>query len=77
MGKVIYKKRINTGSVKWDGCKEKFGDEGLLPMWVADMDFEVPLCVKEALRAYIDIGVFGYYAPSGGYEDAFIRWQKK
>lgn len=31
-----------------------------------------PNCVKEALRKYVEFGVFGYYAPSQGYYDAFI-----
>lgn len=76
MNKIVYKERKNTDSMKWDGCKEKFGEENLLPLWVADMDFEVPSCVKEALMEYINLGVFGYYQPSKEYEEAFIRWEE-
>lgn len=76
MKKIVYKERKNTGSMKWDGCKEKFGEENLLPLWVADMDFEVPSCVKEALMKYINLGVFGYYQPPKEYEEAFIRWEE-
>lgn len=76
MKKIVYKERKNTGSMKWDGCKEKFGEENLLPLWVADMDFEVPLCVKEALMEYINFGVFGYYQQPKEYEEAFIRWEE-
>lgn len=76
MNKVVYKERKNTNSSKWDGCKGMFGADELLPLWVADMDFEVPDCVKEALKKYIDLGVFGYYIPSAGYKDAFIRWEE-
>lgn len=50
MEKATYKERMHTNSVKWDGCKKKFGKEDLLPLWVADMDFEAPACVKEALK---------------------------
>ena len=32
--------RHNTNCSKWDGLKEKFGEDGLLPMWVADMEFK-------------------------------------
>lgn len=74
--KVIYKDRKNTHSRKWDGCRERFGTEGLLPLWIADMDFETPDCVKKALREYVDFGIFGYYAPSQGYYDAFMSWEK-
>lgn len=76
MKKIVYKERKNTDSMKWDGCKENFGEENLLPLWVADMDFEVPSCVKEALMKYINFGVFGYYQPPKEYEEAFIRWEE-
>lgn len=75
MSQVIYKERKNTDSNKWDNCKVQFGEENLLPFWVADMDFEVPTCVKDALQRYVDFGVFGYYKPSEGYADAFIKWE--
>ncbi len=50
--------RRNTYSCKWDvGADE-------LPMWVADMDFEAPPCVKKALIERVEHGVFGYsYTP--------------
>ena len=75
MGQVIYKERKNTNSTKWDDCLEKFGREDLLPLWVADMDFEAPACVKEALQKYLDQGVFGYYKHADGYEQAFMNWE--
>ncbi|WP_416041746.1 hypothetical protein [Edwardsiella ictaluri] len=34
--------RRHTDSVKWDGLQERFGDDNLLAMWVADMDFRSP-----------------------------------
>ena len=37
--------RRGTNCVKWDEA-----EEGVLPMWVADMDFETAPCVKEAVR---------------------------
>lgn len=76
MNKVIYKERKHTNSIKWDGCKERFGKEDLLPLWIADMDFEAPDCVKKALNKYVDFGVFGYYSPPEAYADAFIRWEE-
>lgn len=77
MEKVVYKERKNTNSMKWDGCGGKFGAEELLPLWVADMDFEVPGCVKKALSEYVDLGVFGYYLPPESYKEAFIQWEEK
>lgn len=32
--------RHGTDSVKWDGLKDKFGEDDLLAMWVADMEFK-------------------------------------
>lgn len=76
MSQVIYKDRLGTDCNKWDGCEEKFGDERLLPLWVADMDFEAPSCVKQALKEYVDFGVFGYYQIPNRYYEAFINWEK-
>ncbi len=48
--------RRNTSSTKW----ERYSDETVLPMWVADTDFKAPAEIIEALKARIDHGVFGY-----------------
>lgn len=77
MEAVVYRDRRNTDCAKWDGMKEKFGQDDLMAMWVADMDFEAPVCVKEALKQYVDTGVFGYYQVPEGYLDAFCEWEKK
>ena len=62
--------RRGTHCVKWDEAPE-----GVLPMWVADMDFETAPCVIEALRKRLDHGVFGYnYIPDSFY-DSIIWWQ--
>ena len=38
-----YVDRRGTGSEKWDGQEKTFGENGLLGMWVADMDFKTCL----------------------------------
>ena len=48
--------RTDTASVKWDRYK---GDD-IIPMWVADMDFQSPLPVIDALQRRTAHGVFGY-----------------
>lgn len=50
--------RTNTSSLKW----ERFSAE-VLPMWVADMDFQSAPEIIEALHQRIDHGVFGYTEP--------------
>ena len=47
--------RRGSGSTKW----EQYPD-GVLPLWVADMDFAAPPSVQEALRARVEHGVYGY-----------------
>jgi cystathionine beta-lyase len=47
--------RRGTGSTKWERYPE-----GVLPLWVADMDFAAPPAVQEALRARVEHGVYGY-----------------
>ena len=73
---VIYKERKKTDCAKWDALEKVFGSSDLLPLWVADMDFEVPKCVKKALAEYVEQGTFGYYHPPKAYYDAFIRWEE-
>jgi cystathionine beta-lyase len=48
--------RRGTGSEKWD----LWAGEDVLPLWVADMDFQSPDVVLDAIRTRVDHGVFGY-----------------
>ena len=69
--------RKNTNSVKWDtGIEKRFKTEGLIPMWVADMEFRAPDEVIEALNKRISHGVFGYTHLWDSYFEAFFNWQK-
>lgn len=68
--------RKNTDCVKWDALPENFGQEDLLPLWVADMDFKTPQCVRQALRQAVDQGVFGYYRIPDRYYDSILSWEK-
>ncbi|WP_421855429.1 MalY/PatB family protein [Marinomonas sp.] len=47
--------RSDMSSDKWS----KFPDN-VIPMWVADMDFDSPDCIKEALNQRVNKGVYGY-----------------
>jgi len=48
--------RTGTGSEKWD----RWCGRDVLPVWVADMDFQAPPEVLDAIRRRVDHGVFGY-----------------
>ena len=62
--------RRHSGSYKWDSAAE----DGVLPMWVADMDFRTLPAIVEALQKRVAHGIFGYTKVPGAYYDAIIRW---
>ena len=66
--------RHGTNSMKWDRA-ERFGKPAdALPLWVADMDFQAPPCVLDALRRAADHGIFGYSEPGDTYYKAVSAW---
>ncbi|MEW6143310.1 MAG: MalY/PatB family protein [Chloroflexota bacterium] len=69
--------RRNSGSVKWDLAEARLGYRGIIPMWVADMDFRAPEPVIQALRKVADHGIYGYAARMPSYYEAFINWMKR
>ncbi|NOY49977.1 MAG: putative C-S lyase [Chlorobi bacterium] len=70
-------KREGTSSVKWDFRKEVFGKADVLPMWVADMDFETPGFIVEAVSKRASHPVYGYSLMEQAYYEAFISWVKR
>jgi cystathionine beta-lyase len=71
--------RENTNSVKWDPAvlKTRFGlEDGVMPLWVADMDFRVPQAIIDAITKRAEHGIFGYSAPLDEYFAALSWWQK-
>ena len=73
---IEYTERKGTGCIKWDALEETFGTDGLLPLWVADMDFRVDRHITDAVEGYLKRGVFGYEGAPDSYYDAFIEWEK-
>lgn len=66
------KNRKNSNSQKWD----RYQSQDILPMWVADMDFESPACIKSALRRYVDNGIFGYHSEPKELRDILKKYLK-
>lgn len=66
--------RRNTRSYKWDQNEKLFGNKNVLPLWVADMDFESPPAVKEAILRRVETGVYGYSVASESYRQAIVNW---
>ncbi|MCR5131933.1 MAG: pyridoxal phosphate-dependent aminotransferase [Prevotella sp.] len=62
--------RRNSNCMKWDETEL----QDIIPLWVADMDFEAAPAIREALQRRIDHGVFGYSFVPETYYDAIISW---
>lgn len=66
--------RRGTGAVKTDALKKVYGKEGLIPLWVADMEFETPDFIVDALRERLEHPVFGYTVLPEGYWKTVKTW---
>lgn len=62
--------RRGSGSYKWDDTDL----HDIIPLWVADMDFQTAPNIIEALRRRVDHGVFGYTLVGPEYYDALCNW---
>lgn len=67
--KVI--ERHNTNSLKWDSTDVK------LPMWVADMDFEVVDEIRDSIIKRANHQIYAYSVVDDEYFDSYISWWKK
>jgi len=52
--------RKNTNCFKWDFIQSIFGNDDVIPMWVADMDFPVATPIVEALKRRVEHEFYGY-----------------
>ncbi|MDR1688390.1 MAG: pyridoxal phosphate-dependent aminotransferase [Clostridiales bacterium] len=66
--------RYNTNSLKYDFASQRGKPEGILPLWVADMDFRTPGEVTDALVKCCEHGIFGYTETKGDYFEAVFNW---
>ncbi len=69
--------RRGTGAVKWDSLKNRYGRDDLIALWVADMDFETPGFITDALKKRLDHPIFGYTVPPASYWQSIIDWQRE
>ena len=68
--------RKGTNCVKYDLNKVIFGEEDILPMWVADMDFSTPPFIMDAIAKRISHPVMGYSFKPDSYNIAIQTWLK-
>ena len=70
--------RQGTNCVKWDEPSSSLSHpSSLIPLWVADMDFEAAPAIREALRKRMEHGVFGYTIVPDSYYDSIINWYQR
>ena len=66
--------RTGTESLKWVYPRKVLKVEDAIPMWVADMDFEAPPAVVEAIRNRAAHGIYGYPLVPPSFWQAAIGW---
>ncbi len=81
--------RRGTHSLKWGFMQDEedplrakpteafFGENRVLPLWVADMDFPSPRPVVEALIERAKHGIYGYTVRTNSYSEAVVNWMRK
>ncbi len=69
--------RKNTNTEKWDGMKAKYNREDLLPLWIADMDFEVAEEISKRVEERAKHNVYGYAYCTDEYYNSIINWMER
>lgn len=69
--------RKHSNCVKYDGYQDIYGADGLIPLWVADMDFKTPDFVFDAIKERINHPVLGYFIHSDGFYRSIIQWMER
>jgi cystathionine beta-lyase len=70
-------RREGTSCIKYDLRKEVFGSAGVIPMWVADMDFRTPDFIISSLRKRLEHEILGYTFRPPEYNSSIISWFRK
>ena len=68
--------RKNTASIKYDRTKAVFGRDDVLPMWVADMDFETADFIIDAIQNRLKHKILGYTFRKKEFNQSFVNWAK-
>lgn len=66
--------RHNTGAVKIEKCKDLFGTEDVIPLWVADMDFATPDFILDSIKKRLEHPILGYSVACEDYYRSVLKW---
>jgi len=69
--------RDHTDNVKYDLRETYFGKANVLPMWVADMDFETPDFIRDAIIKRAKHPIYGYSFRPETYLSSIVNWVKR
>lgn len=69
--------RKGTRSLKYDFAVRRGKPENVLPLWVADMDFQTSSYITDALEDMVKHGVFGYSESEEHYFEAVQNWMER
>ncbi|HEU4854546.1 MAG TPA: PatB family C-S lyase [Nitrosospira sp.] len=69
--------RTGTASLKYDKRQSMFGAAGVIPLWVADMDFAAPAAVTQALSRRAAHPVYGYTVFPDSLYESLIDWLRR
>jgi cystathionine beta-lyase len=68
--------RTHTSSVKYDLRQTVFEKSDVIPMWVADMDFETPDFIRNAVIQRANHPVYGYTFRDADYYQPVVEWMQ-
>ena len=69
--------RKDTNCLKYDFAIERGMPQDVLPLWVADMDFQTSSYIQDALIEEVNHGIFGYSEVKKPYFDSVAGWMKR
>ena len=69
--------RRGSGAIMTDVLQERYGRDDLLALWVADMYFETPAPVREAIERRLAHQIYGYSVPAASYWASVINWERE
>ena len=69
--------RRGSGAIMTDLLLERYGRDDLLALWVADMYFETPAPIREAIERRLAHQIYGYSVPAASYWASIIDWERE
>lgn len=66
--------RQSTANIKYDLRQKYFGKNDVIPLWVADMDFETPDFIRDAVSERVAHPIYGYTFREESYYNSIVDW---